>query len=46
MKLSKQTSNDVRSSNVANYDGMKAQDQTELSILAISKAISSNKLGR
>ena len=43
MKLSKQSTNDVRDSNVANYDGMKAQDQSELNTLAISNAISSNK---
>ena len=46
MKLSKQSTNDVRSSNVANYDGLKPQDHTEFNTLAISNAISSNKLGR
>ena len=46
MKLSKQSTNDVRTSNVANIDGLETQDHTEFKILAISKAISSNKLYR
>ena len=46
MKLSKQVANDAKTSNVPNDDGMKAQDQSELNTLAISNAISSNKLGR
>ena len=38
VKLSKQATNDVRTSNVANIDGLEAQDHTELKSIAISNA--------
>ena len=43
MKLSKQVTNDVRTSNVTNIEGMEAQDHTELKKIAISNGVSSNK---
>ena len=46
VKLSKQTTYDVGTSNVTNIEGMEAQDHTELKMLAISNAISSIKLCR
>ena len=46
VKLSIQVTYDVRTLNVTNYDGMEAQEHTELRILAISNGVSSNKLFR
>ena len=46
VKLKTQATYDVRTSNVTNYEGLETQDHTEFKILAISKAISSNKLYR
>ena len=46
MKLSKQVPNDVRSSIVANYDGLKAYEHTEVHKSTNKLAISSNKPDR